>query len=244
MSTTNQDQSLRGAVALNNIGVTLLERHCYKSAMLTFKDSVQLLKHALQEIDSTSDVSNKIQRAMCHLSHSFQISCQLAVLSVDVISSEALESASRKSTRFSRLSVVRLDDVDSAMESAFLTAVMLYNLSNSYLCLKKAQCPCPSGIVDLSHTAVTLLCASHNILRQLKDTVDDQLQMRLLHLEVLVLGTLVPSMNTYRGTKAAPTFCLDTSYYTKQYNRLCMIMQKLEGIDELFSLADSAAPAA
>lgn len=50
------ESSLRGAIALNNIAVNLLEQRCYRQAQLVLKDAVSILRHCIATtIDSAED---------------------------------------------------------------------------------------------------------------------------------------------------------------------------------------------
>lgn len=84
MENSQQHVNFRAAFALNNIGVTLLERHCYKQAIRTLRDAVLVMKMAcrgeasgsLQPFDAVAgknlgsiDVSLMMRRANLSLSN-------------------------------------------------------------------------------------------------------------------------------------------------------------------------------
>ena len=57
-------QTFKGAVALNNNGVALLERDCFEQALMTLQSSVQTLKNLFQNTDSAFDAE-----LLDHLTH-------------------------------------------------------------------------------------------------------------------------------------------------------------------------------
>lgn len=53
----------RSALALNNMGVRLLERHCYKQAVETLRESTLLIKAVLKRTALDNEVNNTVQMA-------------------------------------------------------------------------------------------------------------------------------------------------------------------------------------
>lgn len=53
----------RSALALNNMGVRLLERHCYKQAVETLRESTLLIKAVLKRAAPDSELNNTVQMA-------------------------------------------------------------------------------------------------------------------------------------------------------------------------------------
>jgi hypothetical protein len=170
----------RAAIALNNMGVSLLERRAYRQGMETLKDAIFVMKRVLrppsissqglcQTSNSTSYAEEKMHRASKRMANPQPIS---SAIIVDVVSRSAtfshrscssdsvLHGGSSSSTLSSPLRIeatdlISLEDRDADLESS----IMLYNFGLAHLCmakLVKAPIKLQEGALKLFYMAYSL----------------------------------------------------------------------------------------
>jgi hypothetical protein len=152
MTPMNEEYVHKAAVALNNNGVTMLKRHCYREAMDSFKNSFELLKVCLnaelrcesipQKINSSlnnssGNISRALQRASCHKKNDFQ----LDVLSYDPYRDlHALETAAAtdESESTGYAIIISIDESDLNIKAQYYTtsiqtqcAIVLNNMTTA-----------------------------------------------------------------------------------------------------------------
>jgi hypothetical protein len=127
------------AVALNNMGIALLERGCYRQALATLHDAVRL---TCQESTSTSSACtmttnlNKASRRQCGPEPSKITSpLHLEVVSDDSASVTCIHATHRPDSAI----VIRLEGFDSTIDVAVDIAVILHNYAMAALCLSLAH---------------------------------------------------------------------------------------------------------
>jgi hypothetical protein len=149
----------RAAIALNNMGVSLLERRAYRQGMETLKDAVFVMKRVLRPPsissqglcktpnDSMSNAEAKVHRASKRMASPRPLS---SAISIDVVSQcatfshrsnlsgSSLHGGSPSSSLSSPLRIeatdlISLEDRDSDLESS----IMLYNFGLAHLCMAK-----------------------------------------------------------------------------------------------------------
>jgi hypothetical protein len=143
----------RAAIALNNMGVSLLERRAYRQGMETLKDAIFVTMQRVissqglcETPNSTSYAEAKVHRASKRMANPQPIS---SAISIDVVSQSATfshrsypsdsvlhegSSSIRGSPlRIEATDLVSLEDRDSDLESS----IMLYNFGLAKLCMAK-----------------------------------------------------------------------------------------------------------
>jgi hypothetical protein len=148
-------QDHRAAIALNNMGVSLLERRAYRQGMETLKDAIFVMKRVLRPAsishgfgktpNSTSYAQGKVHRASKRMATAQAVP---SAVSIDVISHCATFSHRSRSTsilqggssyplsspiRIEANDLVSREDRDSDLESS----IMLYNFGLAHLCMAK-----------------------------------------------------------------------------------------------------------
>jgi tetratricopeptide (TPR) repeat protein len=143
----------RAAIALNNMGVSLLEQRAYRQGMETLKDAIFVMKHVFRPQSrnaglgatsySTGRTDVKINRAVQRMTNPQPVPSTVIidVISHGVASSQSspLGSILRASSSFAvpiRIEATDLDcpeDRDPELESA----IMLYNFGLAHLCMAK-----------------------------------------------------------------------------------------------------------
>jgi len=154
MANTTAFHNYRGAVALNNVGVTLIERRCYRQAIETLKDAIFVMrgvfntateKNSASGFASTSGTEARLQRATERLvnPHPVSSSSLINVISHDGtrIQPSMLSSLLKEGKAPSHSVTIRIEsaDVDSpyARDPDLESAVMLFNFGIAHLCSSK-----------------------------------------------------------------------------------------------------------
>ena len=164
---------LRSAVAINNMAVSLLEKRCYKSAMDTFKECLELLKETASEKGRSScvDVPKKMHAALSRLARLVP-SCSRAQVPVvlDIMSTSTLLNSLSQTLEESPephsnvVSCIRIDQLDTGENleegPAFVAAVVLYNFAIACYCMSKVA-KSASAHEKLLRATLKLLLASH-----------------------------------------------------------------------------------
>jgi hypothetical protein len=205
----------RGAIALNNMGVSLLEQRAYRQGLDTLKDSIVLMKRVFHQqstplpstmpMYSTSNVDAKVEQANKRMANP---QAAPSVLSIGVVSYDGpsfyhstidsvLKVGSASPFAFVPIRIETADfdtqeDQDHEMESA----ILLYNLGIAHLCVSKlANSPdkpqeLALSLFNLSYTIITNMNCKSRL-------DDDEEHMQQIHengmysLAVIVLNNLV-----------------------------------------------------
>ena len=201
----------RAVVALNNMGVTLLERRCHRDAMATFKDALDLMadiRPVSQKLKRLSAIERNelLQKATRCTVRSAPVSestsptsFDLTVLSQDnspEAVSVALHTVPSGSSGFALL--IEFDEC--TINLSIDTAILLHNCSvacrmQSLATKKKTKAS------QLLERAYKLTQVSNNILSQESDILVDELELeRASIVSLLVLQDLM-QLSSQRGDK-------------------------------------------
>jgi hypothetical protein len=209
------DQSLirdqRAAIALNNMGVSLLERRAYRQGMETLKDAIFVMKRVFRPqsrnstlgatSDSTCSTDIKIHRAVQRMANPQPVPSAMIidVLSHGVASSHSspLGSILRESYSSSFTIPIRIEatdiespeDIDPDLESA----IMLYNFGLAHICMAKlAKSPMKlrEGALKLFNMAYSII-SNKNSLSGLSESEMRRLSETRLLLALAVLNNVV-----------------------------------------------------
>jgi hypothetical protein len=200
----------RAAIALNNMGVSLLEQRAYRQGMETLKDAIFVMKRVFRPqsrnstlgatLDSTRGTDVKIHRAVQRMANPQPVP---SAVIVDVIShgasshSSPLGSILRESSSSSftvpiRIEATDLDfpeDRDPDLESS----IMLYNFGLAHLCMAKlAKTPMKlrEGALKLFNMAYSIVSNKNALSRFSDDEMRRVSETRLL-LALAVLNNVV-----------------------------------------------------
>jgi hypothetical protein len=254
------DQSLirdqRAAIALNNMGVSLLDQRAYRQGMETLKDAIFVMKRVFRpqsrnsSLDATSDSTSstdiKIHRAVQRMANPQPISFTMItdVLSHDVASphSSPLGSILRESSSSSFTIPIRIEatdidcpeDRDPDLESA----LMLYNFGLAHLCMAKlAKSPMKlrEGALKLFNMAYSII-SNKNSLSGLSESEIRRFSETRLLLAIAVLNNVVRLLTQMgKHTEA------NNSY--QRLVRLGTAINELESPESLGGLIAAAAAA-
>jgi exonuclease VII small subunit len=172
----------RAAIALNNMGVSLLERRAYRQGMETLKDAIFVMKCVLRprsiissqglgEMPSSiSYAEEKVHRASKRMANPQPIP---SAMCIDVVSrcatfshyphhsDSVLRMSSSSPLRIEATDHISLEDRDSDLESS----IMLYNFGLAHLCMAKlVKTP-----IKLQEGALTLFKMAYCVLAPLYD---------------------------------------------------------------------------
>lgn len=192
-------RSFKAAVALSNIGVTLLERHCYHDAVLTIREALRLIRAASpgdedRRTTKESDIQCALRRACHRLSQSHAVWAQRAGQAVylkvlcanQTVPSDILRAVQNADVFALRIDDCRGDDGAHSMHSE--ASAILFNYGTACRCLQSsisAQ-PCPKILYEASN----FLHMAYGILVSLKQT--DEIEVcRMLGIAMLVLHNLM-----------------------------------------------------
>jgi hypothetical protein len=201
------------AVALNNVGVSLLEHGCYQQAMTTLQDAVSVFRlgftvsqddqgrcNPLEEGRATA----KVQDAMKRLSNrvvNLDSSMAIVVVSSADISSAADEAfdASLSAHHAFAIRIEYFDyDKRAGQDPDAEGAMTLHNFALSYRCMSMSVRNAASSH-RLSEGALKLSTAALSILETRQEATENAAQLEaLLHLEVLLLNLF---MQLCRGSR-------------------------------------------
>jgi len=201
----------RAAIALNNMGVSLLERRAYRQGMETLKDAIFVMKRVIHPQSKTPDFATntpstnsteaKVNRANKRMANPQPVP---SAFSCDVISHEAISShhqpmdsvlrkgAASPSTFPIRIEAGNIDcpeDRNPDLESA----IMLHNFGVAHLCMSKlAKSPLKfqEGALALFNMAYSII-SNRNTIAQLSDSDMRSVSETRLLLAVVVLNNVV-----------------------------------------------------
>lgn len=122
----------RSAIALNNIGCALLQKHCYEQGHRCLRDAMGLMRY------QHDDQVGKLQRARSYLVNPRPSSVSLVLQTVSSSDGIGLGPSSRiicsQANSLVRIEASEQEDMDSEL----LCCIMLYNWGVSFLCLANA----------------------------------------------------------------------------------------------------------
>jgi hypothetical protein len=202
----------RGAIALNNMGVSLLEQRAYRQGMDTLKDAIFVMKRVYRpksglltptfSLPSTSNVKAKLERAIKRMAnpHPVPSAWSVGVISHDPTSfyQSTIDSVLRGGPvspftfpiRIETVDFDSLEDRDPDMESA----IMLHNFGIAYLCMSKQRTNSPGklqeGALKLFNMSYSVISNMNNMSRLSEEQMQQISETRLL-LAVVVLNNVV-----------------------------------------------------
>lgn len=207
--------TFRNAVALNNIGVLLLNRRCYNQALATLNDAVTLLKHSSQHDDGTYDdlavdyrreSVEKHHLALQRLSQP-EVCTSQDFVSIEILrtSEQLLEDISSSASDMRNcptLFPIRIEEIDFnyRMEGDidFESGIVLHNYAIAHFCLWKSKTLSRLASRQSHYNcAIKLLQMSYNVCsKSIDETENDVLSShpKLLQVKAVILGTLVKSL--------------------------------------------------
>lgn len=214
MSLFHLDEAYAAAVALNNIGVSLLQRHSFRPAMEAFNDALAIMRdlsrYSVDEsgksfhpraMGSISRVGDKLRRARQDLASSIASVvynkeradidfCVLTENEAATVVIDALKSQSvfTKNTCF----LIRIEsyDADELVELDLESAVILQNYGNVYRCLAFVSEPIKAR--QHSENAFKLFNLAFSLLRgQCDDEMSEDVPSKFLPISILILRSLV-----------------------------------------------------
>ena len=188
----------RAAIALNNIGVSLLERGAQKNAIDTLKDAIAVMRHVFPDETPTcarKDIDGMLERACKKLSAPEVVCSWFKVQSVSYGEPSTLahlKTASRLRPTGQAFYPVRIEVTDSADEPRDVdleSGILLYNFGLAHILLshivQKAAGRYRSGamkVLDLAHAILT---------NRSKSCEDPFQQVQLVFVTLLVLSSIV-----------------------------------------------------
>jgi hypothetical protein len=193
----------RAAIALNNMGVSLLERRAYRQGIETLKDAIFVMKRVLRPPsispqglgktpNSTSYAEVMVHRASKRMANPQPIS---SAISIDVVSQCAsfsrrsypsgsvLRGGSFSPLRIEATDLVSLEDRDPDLESS----IMLYNFGLAHLCMAKlAKTP-----TKLQEGALKLFTMAYSLFAPLCDQAGHGIREDIVLLAAANLNNMV-----------------------------------------------------
>lgn len=184
-------QNHRAAVALNNMGVTLLQRCCFRDAMKNFKDGLHLIKGSADEREREESLRRSARCVASSTSSSARAPAkfELTVLTHDDSSMGALTAALHEFQSSGSGMVLRLDwhddEEDEAEAEVYYTATMFHNYSVACR-MQTLDCKSRSVAQKLLVLATKSAVVAHASL----DNADSQRNLTLLMLNLQQLMQL------------------------------------------------------
>jgi len=254
----------KAAIALNNMGVTLLERQQHAESIAAFRDAVHVLRdvHQRESGLSTSEIQTILQRA-CHdvsVSSISKVSVQWTNQNPQLstspeihprsISEDGIEDAIRqtfetKENQTPLLALaIRLEPSTSYSHNNYWNgpeiAILLYNFGLAYSCMASVTSDAPDSIEfkegahKLFHLSITNV---QSLSAHLDEATEQPLGEHLLFLSIMILCGLEHSASVL-GNEA------DALNYHHVIEILVEDLKDIDDNDVLHSRCSSTAPAA
>jgi hypothetical protein len=193
----------RAAIALNNMGVSLLERRAYREGMDTLKDAIFVMKLVLRPPPicsrgfgktpySTSDAEAKVKRASKRMANpqpipstvSIDVVSRCAIFSHRSDSGSVLHGGSSSPLRIEANDLVSLEG-NSALDLE--SSIMLHNFGLAHLYMAKlAKMP-----INLQKGALTLFNMAYSVLAPLCDQEGHETREDTVLLAAIALNSIV-----------------------------------------------------
>jgi hypothetical protein len=205
----------RAALILNNLGVRLMERHCYNQALLTLRDALALLRLGVESRETSIRCSEstvakyaqeRIKMAMLRSGHPEPHS---AAMRLRVLDTESLSTLRPVETSTDEATIIFIHELSLVQVSAdqdpsvFESSILMQNFAVIYKCLSRSL----SDEMDsksLLRGARDLQNASSKLLRNHREDCTDFLRLSsLLHLEVIILSGSVALLDELREEQEA-----------------------------------------
>ena len=187
------EQIYRGAIALNNIGVDLLERkRAYQQALATLIDATNAMKIALRNIrlsetggrlPQTVDISAMLERASKRCSRPTPMERQSSFRMLNLADNHN-HILQGHNPLLESIYPIRIDDVSSDIycpgslsDPDVQAAILVYNLGLANLCLARINGVPLQENLQL-HQAISLFHLSNDILERCSAELEDELTLR------------------------------------------------------------------
>lgn len=192
---STMDTTHMSAIALNNIGVTLLQRNCYRESMTVFNHSLTLMRLIIEKKEIDSESNSFLHSASMMLARDSSTNnvrkqkkgnncdLQLNVICTNVNNgaSELIEAA-HETPSSSNLFAIRMDNVDNetysydSQQSQIESAIVLYNMGTVCRCYAyeaSTLSKCPRKIQDMYSKGMKFYSAAYDILSNIMcDEID------------------------------------------------------------------------
>lgn len=218
MTSTDINIIYRNAIALNNLAIHLLEKHCYRQAQETFQDAILLMKHAkshiplrrshqqecYQKYNSALKVATQVLNAKTNIKNLLMIQTILT----STINHFSVFQRIISDSCVSNIYPILIDDIDCSTtidcDNDYECAIMLYNYSLVSVAFSHCQVT-RASIPMRSHnlkSAIQLLQMSHCTFSNmmLRDNDHDSIMEttscspELLIFEALIVNNLIKLM--------------------------------------------------
>jgi len=171
--------ALRGAIALNNMAATMMERCCYRQAFITLKNAVSAMTLAN---DTSADsrytvlmfLKQAYKRTSCQQPYPTSLSIPVTSIAHDakINFTEGLHKYSAPKYHIVRIEVHDVDILDCNDSSGLATIIMLYNFGVAHLCRAQVL-ERQSQARKLRSGGLKLLSLCRNLLIEYYDECDD-----------------------------------------------------------------------
>jgi hypothetical protein len=219
----------RGAIALNNIGVDLLERRCYEQALVTLLDATAAMKTALKDMRNTSViptdnmyVTEMVERANKRRSRPLSMERQPPKGMLHHADNYKYRHLQDEHDQLLKtVYPIRIDDVNSDFrcpsnlsDPNAQGAIVLYNCALANLCLARAAHHEDVRETKLNHASY-LFRLSNSILEQRNENTEDEVTLRQLAcMNVAILSGLLRTLFYESGVYTEQTKTLSARLFT------------------------------
>jgi hypothetical protein len=206
MLSSNFHLPMRSAIAVHNMGISLMERHCYTLAGETFNDAFTILRSLTSTSDELSieECSMRHQCALERMVTGVAPQQQKAMINNKVMELRSISCIDLSTTNLSEcmsgsnhiICLIRLDDVEITDERIeTLLSVVLLNLSIAYLSMSKNTKSEHATAAKYKTSAIKLTQLSHALCSKvLSESTDrnglnylENIQIMAIILNILVI---------------------------------------------------------
>lgn len=246
-------RSYRAAISLSNIGINMLQRHCYTEATATFRDALELMRDAAGQPSAGGGLEDEkrmnflLQESSRRFAEVFSNSkrasssafAPLIVLGDD-FNSDFVRTALKEPSSNNREAVaIRIDDrkeIDCDARFQFDSAIILFNYATATRCLSVAI-PSSPMILQAAYKSFHMSYGVLTKIKNSKSAEDDLLSIRVHLIAMLAVQHLALSAVELQMLEKAQ----------EHYNLLCglkAMYKRIERIPHMLNAAKSVAPAA
>jgi hypothetical protein len=226
------DSNYKGPIALNNIGVDLLERRHYQQAQITLKDAALAMKIIVRKPSSKSSVGGKAEDSSMHgkaleamlqraNQRKAQATTQVEEVHTDhyrmvnladnytyILNERCEEKQSHSDSSTESIYPIRIDDVnpDSCCleDPDVLAALLLHNLALTSLCVARQTQDHEVKTIKMGQAIQVFQC-SNSILEQRCAVLEDKVEHILARRQAVCVN-----MAVLLGLQRALSLCTDS----------------------------------
>lgn len=235
----SMEQTYKCVVALNNHGITLLERRCFEQGLATLRDAMDALRSLMAAWETSSrctvDVERYLQDCFLRLANP-RSTKQCLDFHIHTLTGDLTHQLPNKSGQMSIVNPIRVDDLSFDASSLgddldLTAAIVMHNFAIANWFASKAFPPSVSPL-----TTLHLLQLSNQVLDKLQDSCEEELQLRQIAcINVVVIWSLLHFLLREAHALGKEESNALLSVYAHLTERVLVLRGVVSWIDQIFS---------